>query len=117
MKDEIINNNNSEANINPVLQYLPDHKVYLNLPCILTLNKPLRIGMPYMYNEGVKTFPFRLLHIWDADGFVYLSIQNLNTGQVYKISKNLKHDPEYCSWEIASLEYLMNLSKERGGTI
>ena len=116
MKDHIMNINNSEVNINSILQYLPDHRVYLNLPCILTLNKTLRIGMPYMYHEGQKTFAIRLLHVWDSDGFVYLRIQNLQTGQVFEISSILKDDIVYCLWEIASLDYLMNLSNKRGGT-
>jgi hypothetical protein len=93
-----------------LLTYLPDNTVYLNLPCVLTLSKTLRIGMPYMYHEGLKSFPIRLLHIWDSDGFVYLRIQNLRTGQVYKISRLMQTDTEYCLWEIASLGYLMNLA-------
>lgn len=59
---------------------------------------------------------FRLLDVWDSYGFVYLRIQNMQTGQVYKISSILKDDTEYCLWEIASLDYLMNLSNKRGGT-
>jgi hypothetical protein len=100
----------------PLLSYLPDYIVYLNLPCVLTLSKTLRIGMPYMYHEGLKTFPIRLLHIWDSDGFVYLRIQNLRTGQVYEISRLLQADTGYCLWEIASLDYIMNLSNKRGKT-
>jgi hypothetical protein len=95
-----------------LLSYLPDYIVYLNLPCVLTLSKTLRIGMPYMYHEGQKTFPIRLLHIWDSDGFVYLRIQNLETGKVHEISWLLKADIEYCLWEIASLDYLMNMAKK-----
>ena len=110
----MMNINNSEVNINPVLKYLPDHRVYLKLPCNLTLNKTLWIGMPYLYHEGQKTFAIRLLHVWDSDGFVYLRIQNLQTGQVYEISSILK-DTEYCLWEIASLDYLMNLANKKGG--
>jgi hypothetical protein len=64
-----------------------------------------------MYCEGQKTFPIRLLHVWDSQGFVYLRIQNLRTGKVYEISRLLQDDIEYCLWEIASLDYLMNLSK------
>ena|SRR5665647_381970 len=112
MKDEIINNNNSEVNINSLLQYLPDHRVYLNLPCVLTLNKTLWIGMPYLYHEGQKTFAIRLLHVWDSDGFVYFRIQNMKTGQVYEISRLLQAEIGFCLWEIASIDYLMNLSKK-----
>jgi hypothetical protein len=93
----------------PLLSYLPDYTVYLNLPCVLTLSKTLRIGMPYMYHEGLKTFPIRLLHIWDSDGFVYLRIQNLRTGQVYEISRLINANTNYCLWEIASLNYLMSI--------
>ena len=110
MKEQIINIKNSKGNTNSMVQYLPDHRVYLNLPCILTLNKTLRIGMPYMYHEGQKTFAIRLLHVWDSDGFVYLRIQNMQSGQVYKISSILKDNTGYCLWEIASLDYLMKLA-------
>ena len=94
----------------PLLSYLPDYTAYLNLPCVLTLSKTLRIGMPYMYHEGLRTFPVRLLYVWDSGGFVYLRIQNLRTGQVYKISRLLHADTDYCLWEITSLDYMMNLS-------
>jgi hypothetical protein len=72
--------------------------------------------MPYIYHEGLKSFPIQLLHVWDSDGFVYLRIQNLQTGQVYEISRILKDNTEFSLWEIASLDYLMNLSNKRGGT-
>jgi hypothetical protein len=100
----------------PLLSYLPDYTVYLNLPCVLTLSKTLRIGMPYMYHEGLKTFPIRLLHVWDSDGFVYLRIQNLRTGQVYEISRLIYANSKYCLWEIASLDYLMRISEKRDNT-
>lgn len=93
-----------------LLSYLPNYTVYLNLPCVLTLSKTLKVGMPYMYHEGHKTFPIRLLHVWDSDGFVHLRFQNLNTGKVYEISRLLHAEPDYCLWEIASLDYLMTLS-------
>jgi hypothetical protein len=94
----------------PLLSYLPDYTIYLNLPCVLTLSKTLRIGMPYMYHEGLKTFPIRLLHIWDSDGFVYLRIQNLESGKVYEISRLLHADTDYCLWEIASLDFILNIA-------
>ena len=94
----------------PLLSYLPDYTVYLNLPCILTLSMTLRIGMPYMYHEGLKTFPIRLLHVCDSDGFVYLRIQNLKTGKVYEISRLLQTNTGYCLWEIASLDFILDLA-------
>jgi len=94
----------------PLLSYLPDYTAYLNLPCVLTLSKTLRIGMPYMYHEGLKTFPIRLLHIWDYDGFVHLRIQNLESGEVYEISRLLNAGTDYCLWEIASLDFILNIA-------
>ena len=114
MKEQSHTTKPSDDNV-PLLSYLPDYIVYLNLPCVLTLSKTLRVGMPYMYNEGLKTFPIRLLHVWDSGGFVYLRIQNLKTGKVNEISRLLHADNGYCLWEIASLDYLMNLSNKEGG--
>jgi hypothetical protein len=70
-----------------------------------------------MYHEGQKTFPVRLLHIWDSDGFVYLRIQNMHTSQVYEISGILQDDIEYCLWEIASLDYLMKLTMKSNNQV
>jgi hypothetical protein len=69
-----------------------------------------------MYHEGQKTFAIRLLHVWNSDRFVYLRIQNIQTGQVYEISSILKDKTEFSLWEISSLDYLMSLSNKRGGT-
>lgn len=63
-----------------------------------------------MYHEGLRTFPIRQLHVWDFAGFVHLRIQNLETGKVYEISRLLQADIEYCLWEIASLDFIMNLA-------
>jgi hypothetical protein len=115
MKEQSLPAKTTDTNI-PLLSYLPDYTVHLNLPCVLTLTKTLRVGMPYMYHEGLKTFAIRLLHVWDSDGFVYLRIQNLKTGKVYEISRLLQADTAYCLWEIASLDYLVNLSNKKGGT-
>jgi hypothetical protein len=65
-----------------------------------------------MYHEGLKKFPIRLLHVWDADGFVYLRIQNLQTRKVNKISWILQEDIEFTLWSIASLDYLMNFTNK-----
>ena len=112
MKEKSLHIIKSQGDITPLLSYLSDYTVYLNLPCILTLTKLLRIGMPYLYCEGLKTFPIRLLHVWDSEGFVYLRIQNLQSGRVHEISRILQDDIEYCLWKVASLDYLMNLSNE-----
>jgi hypothetical protein len=110
MIDQPMHTNHSEGNIEPILKYLPNNTIYLNMRCILTLTKTLKIGMPYLFQEGQHTFPIRLLRLWHSDGFVYLSIQNW-LSQVYKISWTLQEDIEYCLWAIASLDYLMDLAK------
>src|ERR1035437_1513283 len=119
MKTKPINTIKSEINITHILQYLNDNVIYLNLPNILTLNKTLKIGMPYLFNEGQRTFAIRLLHLWDEDEFAYLKVQELKNGRVYTISCRLEHETDYYMWSVASLDYLMTItkkSKKRGGT-
>jgi hypothetical protein len=60
---------NSGHTDNPVLIYLTPEKVFLNLPFILTEEKILKIGMPYMKSEkwlaDSKSEAVRLLKVWD----------------------------------------------------
>jgi hypothetical protein len=68
-----------------VLKYLHPEKVRLNLPFILTHDKLLMIGMPYLKTENwladSKTEAIRLLDVWDSDGIVYLKVQSLITSK------------------------------------
>ncbi len=96
------------------LIYLPDNSVILNMPFILTINKLLKIGMPYMKLEGSHTDAIRLLNVFDENGCVYLKIQNLQTGKVNTISWNLNYSGDYWLWTIASMDYIMNIANKNG---
>ena len=94
----------------PVLQYLTRNTVRLNLPFILTENKILTIGMPYMKTENwladSKTEAVKLLDIYDYEGIVCLKVQSLNTLHVYTLSYNLKCQDRYWLWAIADYQTL-----------
>lgn len=94
----------------PVLQYLTRKSVCLNLPFILTENKILTIGMPYMKTEkwlaDSKTEAVKLLEIYDYEGIVYLKVQSLTTLQVNTLSYNLNCQDGYWLWAIADYQTL-----------
>lgn len=95
----------------PVLQYLSRHTVRLNLPFILTENKILTIGMPYLKTENwladSRTEAVKLLDIYDCEGIVYLNILSLNTLKINTLSYNLNCQSGYWLWAIADYQTLM----------
>ena len=99
----------TQASSNNKLEYLPNNTVKLDLPFILTTEKKLQIGMPYMILDRQHTNAIRLLNVSDTDGIVYLKIQNLQTGEVNTISWNLNYSGDYWLWSIATLDYIVNL--------
>jgi hypothetical protein len=94
-----------------VLSYYSPKSVVLNLPFILTLNKELKIGMPYMLLENNHTKAIRLLNVRDADGIVYLNVQELQTLKTYTLSWNMEYDGDYWLWCLADFESLFDLTK------
>lgn len=96
---------------NPVLQYLTRKSVCLNLPFILTENKILTIGMPYMKTENwladSKTEAVRLLDVFDYEGIVYIKVQSMNTLQIDTLSWNMDYKAGVWLWAIADLKTLM----------
>jgi hypothetical protein len=111
---EYFKSNRSDHSKTPdaIIEYRPNNTVYLNLPCILTSTKTLKIGSAYMYKEGQHIFPVKILNMHDADGYVFLSIQNLWTGSTMEISWILNNDFSYTLWSIASLDYIIDLTSE-----
>ena len=93
-----------------ILEYLPPNTVILDLPFILTPDKTLTVGMPYMKLEGLHKDAIKLLDVWDEDNVVYLKIQNIQTGKINTISWILDYSGGYWLWSLASLDYLMNLT-------
>jgi hypothetical protein len=81
----------------------------LNLPFILTEDKMLVLGMPYLKLEGQQTDAIRLIDIWDNEGFVYLKIMNLKDKNINTISWSLGYNGHFWLWSITSLSYLLRI--------
>ena len=88
------------------LIYVNYNTIVLDLPFILTLNKELKIGMPYMLLEGKHTMAIRLLEVNDVDAVVYLRVQELQSLKTYVLSWNLKYEGDYWLWSLADLSTL-----------
>ena len=93
-----------------VLQYVNNTTAVLNLPFILTTNKELTLGMPYMLLEGNHTKAVKLEDLIDADGIVYLMVEDLSAQSSFIISWNLDYEGDYWLWSLTDLDTLMNLS-------
>ena len=83
----------------------------LNRFSILTQDKNLVLGMPCLYSEGSHIAAVRLLVVWQEDGIVYLTLQELQTNKSYTVNWNLDYSGSYYLWTIADLPTLMNLNK------
>ncbi len=98
------------------IKYFPPNSVQLNLPFILTQDKKLTIGMPYLKLEGRHIDAIRLLDIWDTDGYIFLKIENLQHGQVNTLSWALNHKGDFWVWSIASFSFLTTITSKRNNT-
>lgn len=94
---------------NEVLHYDSKDTVSLVFPFILTVNKQLTIGMPYLLHEGNHSMAVRLLKVHDVDGVVYLDIQELQTNKTHCLSWNMQYDGDFWLWSLADLTTLFNL--------
>jgi hypothetical protein len=94
-------------NIPDNLQYVTPNTVVLNLTFILTLHKELTLGMPYLLLEGNRSTAVKLLNVRDAQGFVYLIVQNLQTQKTFELSWDLNYTGSYWLWSLADYDTLM----------
>jgi hypothetical protein len=78
---------------------------------ILTKDKTLVIGMPYLYAEGNHTVAVRLLKIWQEDHTIYLDVQELQSPKTFRLSWNLNYAGDYWLWSLADYETLTNIPK------
>ena len=60
---------NPLKNVPDTLQYVTPSTVFLDLPFILTVDKELTVGMPYLLLEGNRSTAVKLLNVRDADGY------------------------------------------------
>jgi len=91
--------------------YITPDVVQIDLPFILTYGKTLVLGMPYMLLEGNRSTAVKLLNVRDAQGFVYLFVQNLQTQKTFELSWNLEYTGSFWLWSLADLQTLSNLTK------
>ena len=88
----------------------PAHKetFVLDRPFVLTQDKTLPIGMPYLYNEGKHSIAVNLLEVWQEDSIVYLTLKELQSKKSFIVSWNLEYSGSYFLWTIADLQTLLN---------
>ena len=102
---------NCKQNVPDILQYLTPKTIALDLPIILTADKELTLGMPYMLLEGNRSTAVKLLNVRDEDGYVFLNVQNLQTQKTFELSWNLEYIGSYWLWSLADLSNLSTLTK------
>lgn len=87
----------------------------LDRPFVLTQDKTLVTGMPYLYSERRHHVAVRLLKVWKdyvgQDEVVNLTLQELQTDKVFTVSRNLDYEGDYYLWSLADLQSIMNASK------
>jgi hypothetical protein len=92
-----------------VLKYDPPDNFVLNLPFVMS--KKLIRHIPYMLLEGNHTTAVRLLDVRDANGIVYIDVQELLTDKTYTLTWNMEYDGDYWLWSLADFETLTNIPK------
>lgn len=96
-----------DANININSDALkPAHQdtFVLDRSFILTQDKNLVTGTPYLYSEGNRTAAVRLCRTWVEDNIIYLDVEELNSPKTFCLSWNLDYNGQYWLWSLADLE-------------
>ena len=102
---------NPLKNMPDTLQYVTPSTVVLDLPFILTVDKGLTVGMPYLLLEGNRSTAVKLLNVRDEDGYVFLNVQNIETQKTFELSWSLNYTGSYWLWSLADLPTLSTLTK------
>ena len=113
MNDESEYFSNTNNPNEQIFRYLSEDCVFLNMPFILTTDKKLKVGLPYLKIEGRHYDPVHLIKIWEENNIFHLKIQDLNTNETFVISHNMEYPDNYGLWSIADFDYLISLSKEK----
>lgn len=96
---------------NSKVQYISPLTVVVDLPFILSTERKLTVGSPYLYLEGSHITAVKLLDVWDADKYVHVKIQDLKTGIITILQWSLDYSGKYWLWSLASFEYLQSITK------
>ena len=93
-----------------VLQYLTTDSVILDLPFIITMNKKLNIGMPYLLldKSGLEThiMAVRLVDINIVDECLYINVIKLENNKRFNLSWNLNYTGDFWLWSLSDIDYL-----------
>jgi len=92
------------------VQYISPLTVVVDLPFILSTDRKLTIGSPYLYLEGSHISAVNLLDVWDADKYIHVKIQDLKTGTIIILQWSRDYSGKCWLWSLASLEYLQSLT-------
>ncbi len=101
----------NQFDINGKCDLINQDAFILDRSFILTLNKKLILGMPYLYSEGRYNKAVRLIKVRTNDNFVYLTLQDLVSYRIFTVSWNLKYEGDYHLWSIADLPTIFTLAK------
>ena len=101
-----------DVNPNPYTQ-ISDHRdtFILDIPFLLTTDKTLITGMPYLYSEGNRTKAIRLVDVQEVQGIVYLKVEELKNQKTFTLSWNLNYTGNYWLWSLADYDTLTNLPR------
>ncbi len=98
-----------------VLEYLSNDTIVLDLPFIMTQDKRLTKGMPYLKVEkktiGEDIAAIRLLNYQDYQGVIYLNVQDLKTNRCYNLSHNMEIDGDWWFWSVVDFQTLTDSTK------
>jgi len=93
-----------------VLEYISPNTIVLDLHFIMTTDKRLTIGMPYLKlankNIGEEIAAIRLLGFQDYEGMIYLNVQDINTNRSYNLIWNMEIDDNWWFFALADFETL-----------
>jgi len=99
---------NQLQNVPDILKYVTPSTIVLNLPFILTVDKELTLGIPYLLLEGNRSTAVKILNVRDENGFVYLIVQDLQTHRTFELCWNLEYTGSYWLWSLADLPTIMS---------
>lgn len=85
--------------------------IKLDLPIVLTTNKELILGYPYILLESNKSIAIRLLDLLYDDSIVLLNVQDIATHRVFNLSWNMDYTGSFWLWCLADLENINNSLK------
>ncbi len=96
-----------------ILEYITLTEIKLSMPIILTLNKRLKLNMPYFKTEsslsGNKVVAVRLLDFKVKEEIIQLSVQELENKRIYTLEWNMDYSGSYWLWSLSDFKTAIDL--------